>query len=495
MPSTVIGFSGEVMASRNGLRPLSLALATALVTSGCAPVQMHSAMKAIGKPAEAEGFAAVRQNPLSAAAHYATAMGFLTGKTVTRGDLEMALSGFQTAARLAPDLWEPLAGAAFASYQLGNVRAAMNLMAQAIELRGEPGPMAVPMALLAYRAGEPEFARAAFSHVDHAAQLDVAGLNFLDAAFAGSGWRPLATLPSSPSQSVAPSTDPASGSAPSETSAGGGAGVVIEAYLIRETRSAAGNRGLNLLDGLSVQFGGTLLNYSYDLAGGSADTRTGNFTITAPAINYSLNLASNSKSHVTLEASPLVLAREGHKSKFAEGGSVLIVPLSDRSQPIERDVGVTLEVTPQRIGATDVDLDVVLEMSNITGRSSVNVGRGASVLETDKTHVEVSAKLPYGKAIVVGSGDSLNRRSTDNRSVTPIALPGLSARGTSVDRREVLVVLTVRSPVTQGALERTPDEWSRKLFGSGLLPVTQYGRRPSEAPAPALNMLLPAKLN
>jgi hypothetical protein len=470
------------MALRFIQRPLGLVILVALASSGCAPVHMQGAMKNVGRTAEADSFASVRNSPLSAAAHYATAMGFLNGPSVTRGDLEMALSGFQTAARLAPDLWEPLAGAALTSYQLGNVREAMNQMAQAVERRGEAGPMAVPLALLAYRAGEPEFARAALQSADRTGDVDMAGLSFLDAAFAGTGWRPVSPSPASPS-------------AAADAAADGGPGVVIEAYLIRETRTSSGNRGLNLLDGLSVQFGGTLLNYNYDLAGDSADTKSGNLTITAPAINYSLNLASASQSHVTLEASPVVLAREGRKSKFAEGGSVLIVPLSDRSQPIERDVGVTLEVTPQRIGATDVDLDVVLEMSNITGRSSVNVGRGASILETDKTHVEVSVKLPYGKAIVVGSGDSLNRRSTNDRSVTPIAIPGLSRRGLSVDRREVLVVLTVRAPNNESNAARSSAEWSQLLFGAALPPPKQYGRRPSEAPAPAFHMLLPSKMN
>lgn len=411
-------------------------------------------------------------------------MSFISGPSVTRGDLEMALSGFQTSARLAPDLWEPLAGAALVSYQLGNVAEALNLMAQAADRRGELGPMAVPLALLAYRAGEPEFARLALSKADRSIHGDPTGLDFLDAAFAGTGWRP-----TSASQ-VYQTPATAAGDAMS-----GGPGAVIEAYVIRETRTSAGNRGLNLLDGLSVQFGGTLLNYNYDFAGATASTRTGNLTITAPAITYSLNLASSNRSHVTLEASPLVLAREGHKSKFSEGGAVLIVPLSDRSQPIERNVGVTLEVTPQRIGATDVDLDVVLEMSNITGQSAVNVGRGANILETDKTLVEVSVKLPYGKAIVVGSGDSLNRRSTNNRSVAPVAVPGLSRRSLSVDRREVLVVLTVRSPDRQNVMTRTPTEWSRTLFGSDLGPMSQYGRRPSEAPAPLISSFLPAKLN
>lgn len=461
--------------------PLALTIAAALTASGCAPATMRGAMHSVGRPAEADGFAAARSNPLSAAAHYETAMSFLTSRPTTRGDLEMALSGFQTAARLAPDLWEPLAGAAIASYQLGNFREAMNLMGQAIERRGSAGPLAMPFALLAYRAGEPELARVALAHADRSASIetDRSSLNFLEAAFSGTSWRPVTV--SEPEPAGAQTSD--------------GQGVVIEAYLIRETRQSGGNRGLNLLDGLSVQFGGTLLNYNYDLSGSGEDARTGSMAVTAPAISYSLNLASNTSSRITLEASPLVLAREGHKSKFLEGGSVLIVPLSDDSQPIERDVGITLEVTPQRVGAVDVDLDVVLEMSNITGQSEINAGRGASLLETDKTHVEVSARVPYGKAIVVGSADSLSRRSNDRRSVTGVALPGLSTREQSVGRRDVLVVLSVRSPGGGVSPTRSAAAWSQVLFGTVLPPIALYGCRPSEAPAPNLQKILPNKLN
>lgn len=464
---------------------LGFVLSVALTASGCAPVHIRDSMRAVGRPVEAGGFTAARGNPLSASAHYATAMSFLEGQPATRGDLEFALSGFRTAARLAPDLWEPLAGAAMASYQLGNVRDAMNLMGQALERRGTAGPLAVPFALLAYRAGEPELARAALAQADRTTnrETDRVGLEFLDAAFAGTSWRP------------APAPQPAIAAATPGTQTGDGQGVIIEAYLIRETRQSSGSRGLNLLDGLSVQFGGTLLNYNYDLSGSSANTRTGNLAITAPAISYSLNLATSARSHVTLEASPLVLAREGHKSKFLEGGSVLIVPLSDDSQPIERDVGVTLEVTPQRVGTADVDLDVVLEMSNITGQSVAAAGRGASLLETDKTHVEVSARVPYGKAIVVGSADSLARRSDSNRSISRMPLPGLSTRGQSVGRRDVLVVLSVRAPDSASSPAQSADSWSQTLFGTPLAPFALYGRRPSETPAPALGLVLPARLN
>lgn len=461
-----------------------------LAATGCAPMHTHGAMKAIGRSSEADGFGSARRNPLSAAAHYATAMSFLRGPSVTRGDLEMAFSGFQTAARLAPDLWEPMAGAALATYQLGNVREAMNFMGQAIERRGEAGSLAVAFALLAFRAGEPELARVAFAQAQRepSGASDLQGQRFLEAAFAGKGWYP------SPDLSSAPATLP-SGTVALATPIDGGRSVVIEAYLIRETRQASSSQGLNVLDGLSIQFGGTLLNYNYDLSAGGQDSRTGNLAITAPAITYSLNLASSDRSLVTLEASPLVLAREGHKSKFLEGGSVLIVPLANNTQHIERDVGITLEVTPKRIGNSDADIDVVLEMSSISGQSVINAGRGAGMLETDKTHVEVSAKVPFGKAIVVGSANSLARRSGNNHSLMPVAVPGLSRRNHSANRRDVLVVLTVRAPEAGVTELRSASEWSQTLFGKPLSVPATYGRRPSETPPPPINGLLPAQLD
>lgn len=464
---------------------LGIATVVALTTSGCMPMHEYSATRSAGSSVEIDSFKSARGNPLSAAAHYSTGMSFLLRKSATRGDLEMALSAFQTAARLAPDLWEPLAGAALAVFELGNAREAMNLMAQAIERRGSVGPLAVPFALLAYRAGEPELARSALAQADRTTnrESDRAGLDFLDSAFAGTGWRPV------------PARQQAEGVQPAGTQTENGQSVVIEAYLIREVRNSDGNRGLNLLDGLSVQFGGTLLNYNYDLSTSGANTQTGGLSITAPAMTYSLNLASSSRSRVTLEASPLVLAREGRKSKFLEGGSVLIVPFSDDSDPIERDVGVSLEVTPQRVGATDVDLDVVLEMSNITGQSVADAGRGAGLLQTDKTSVEVSARVPYGKAIVVGSVDSLARRSNDNRSVSRMQLPGFSRRGQSESRRDVLVVLTVRAPDGTQSSARSADDWSQSLFGVPMAPFSSYGRRPSDTPLPRLESYIPKNIN
>src|SRR3546814_20491687 len=114
--------------------------------------------------------------------------------------------------------------------------------------------------------------------------------------------------------------------------------------------------------------------------------------------------------------------------------SVLIVPLADDSDPVERDIGITLEVTPERIGSDDVDLAVVLELSNITGQSLSSAGRGASLLQTDKTPVEVNARVPFRKPVPVGSTGSLTRRTSATPSLVAMPVPGLSTKGTGAAR-------------------------------------------------------------
>src|SRR3546814_15381841 len=75
-------------------------------------------MELTGLPAVHEGFEAARREPLNARAHIQTSLDLLARGARTRADIELAKSGFQTAARLAPDLWEPMVGAADAHYRL-----------------------------------------------------------------------------------------------------------------------------------------------------------------------------------------------------------------------------------------------------------------------------------------------------------------------------------------------------------------------------------------
>jgi len=451
--------------------PLAVTLLAAGLLGGCVSTSLERAMTMTGAPAEPAGFEVAQREPLNARAHLVTGLGLMGRAGRTRADVEIARSAFATAGRLAPDLWEPMAALAAAHYRLGEYREALAALSEAVERRGSLGDLALPYALLAYRAQEPELARLAFAAAGPEAAMAPEAA-FLRRAFEGGGaWRP---APAQPSRPAAPVPD-------AERN------ILIEAFLIRDSRSANLNQGLNLLDSLALQFEGTLVNYSY---GGDSSGTSGSVAITLPAVTYSLNLASRDLSRVSLEASPVVLARQGKTSKFLEGGSVLIVPLADDSDPVERDVGIVLEVTPERIGAEEVDLAVTLELSNITGQSVNSAGRGASLLQTDKSRVEVSARVPFGKAVLVGSTGSLTRRESRSGSLVSGEAPGLSVRGGGASRREVLALVSVRRAEDEVAPPLDAAALARRLFGVELPAAGAYGARPSDTPDPRIEGLV-----
>ena len=68
--------------------------------AGCASARLDHAMTLVGDPAGPQGFEAVRRDPLNARAHMWTAQGLLAQPGATSGDIELAKSGFRTAARL-----------------------------------------------------------------------------------------------------------------------------------------------------------------------------------------------------------------------------------------------------------------------------------------------------------------------------------------------------------------------------------------------------------
>src|SRR5690606_1265685 len=161
---------------------LLLLLALSALVSSCVRADLGQALQEIGETPVAAGFEEARREPLNARSHMQAARHLLGRANRTQADIQLARSGFQTAARLAPDMWEPKVGLAAAHYRLGEYGEALQAMAEAVELRGDPGPLALPLALLAFRAQEPELARLAFTR---AAQSDSDGAAFLSRAFSG----------------------------------------------------------------------------------------------------------------------------------------------------------------------------------------------------------------------------------------------------------------------------------------------------------------------
>jgi|SRR5690606_28375846 hypothetical protein len=108
-----------------GVGRLILLLTLGGLAGGCVRADLGQALEDVSVASVAEGFEEVRREPLNARAHMDAALRLLCRANRTQADIQLAKSAFQTAARLAPDLWEPMAGLAAAHYRLGEYREAM----------------------------------------------------------------------------------------------------------------------------------------------------------------------------------------------------------------------------------------------------------------------------------------------------------------------------------------------------------------------------------
>src|SRR5690606_15183501 len=461
------------------VRVLPVLLLCALV-AGCASVpRSERGLARLGFSGDrsAELFARIGAEPTNARLHYDNGRYLLDRGR--RGDLEVARVAFANAARLAPDWWQPRFALAITDYRLGSHRQALAGYVDAMGLRGGCDQLCYGLALVAWRAGEFGLAANALAEARRtgapASDAARAAEAFVSAGLAdGQGARPAAE--------VRGRLYPAPLPAEADHAAGN---VSIDAYVIRQSRDSNSHAGINLLNALQLQFGGTLVNtYERDDDGATHATER-NIEVTVPSVSYALNLASLARGSFSIEASPSVVAVPGSTSRFFEGSSVLIVPAGDETEPLERDVGVDLKVTPNEVGDGYVDLTAVLELSNLSANTVGGVN--ATVLQTEKTSAEATARIPFGRAIALGSGATMSVRDADSGTPGLSRIPGVAklfgAEQSSARRSDVLVLITARRGVEPGAAEAPDgDALSQALFGRPAADIARISRLPSQAP-------------
>lgn len=104
--------------------------------------------------------------------------------------------------------------------------------------------------------------------------------------------------------------------------------VIVDVVIISSVEDISTAKGVNLLNGLQLQFGlvgSNALNRVGDLASGtSTSTDTSNIvsTLTIPTITYSLNIANAGTTRNEILARPSLVAIEGQKSEFFSGENI-----------------------------------------------------------------------------------------------------------------------------------------------------------------------------
>lgn len=238
--------------------------------------------------------------------------------------------------------------------------------------------------------------------------------------------------------------------------------VVVDVVLIGTQEDIRDSRGVNLLNGLQLQFGDPLTgamafglsdrNVKDNLNSGSAEgTRTITRSISIPAVTYSLNIANslNADNHVL--AKPSLVAQSGQTSEFFSGTEILAAAVSGGSGDsvsVQKEVGVKLAVTPEVLPDDMIRLHVVAERTFLTDPSNSVVFEFR--LDTTKTNVNSTVTMKFGETLILGG---LSERETSKSSD---GVPGLkdipvlnylfSQRVEREFERSILILLTPRRP-------------------------------------------------
>jgi len=189
--------------------------------------------------------------------------------------------------------------------------------------------------------------------------------------------------------------------------------VVVDVVIIGSTEDIRNKSGLNILNGLAIQFGNTAegvaaFSQSRSIANDNYDTddeeqsRTIVRALTVPAIQYSLNILNSSDSDNRILAKPSLIALSGETSTFFSGVTINGAATSGagNSIEIEREIGVTLSVTPEFLEGDRVMLKVDAERTFLMDPASNVIYEFR--MDTSKTTVNANVVMNIGETLVIG---------------------------------------------------------------------------------------------
>jgi Flp pilus assembly secretin CpaC len=237
--------------------------------------------------------------------------------------------------------------------------------------------------------------------------------------------------------------------------------VIVDVVIIRTEEDNTTSKGVNLLSGLTLQFGGGLVTTSaYGVsdinvipsAGGV--TRTITRAINIPSITYSLNIANAATERNEILARPTLVALAGEQSEFFSGIKIQASAIGGASDTgstvsIEDEIGVRLKVTPEFLEDGRIKLSVEAERTFLATPNTTSITYEFRV-DTSKTNVSANVVMNFGETLILSG---LSEKETERVSTgVPLLqdIPGLqyffSNRTTRDFQKSVLILLTPRPP-------------------------------------------------
>jgi len=239
--------------------------------------------------------------------------------------------------------------------------------------------------------------------------------------------------------------------------------VVVDVVLISTQENARESYGMNLLNGLKLQFGDPLAqtpgwsrawSTSRNLVDATQDevTRTMTRSIRIPAITYSLNIANALNTHDDVIAKPSLVALAGQTSEFFSGTEISAAAVSGGagdSVSIQKEVGVKLAVRPDFLPDGRVRLQVTAQRTFLTDPSTSVVFQYR--LDTTKTVVNANVVMKFGETLILSGLTEKDTASTSDGVPGLRKIPGInllfSQNSSQEYQKSILILLTPRRPM------------------------------------------------
>lgn len=233
--------------------------------------------------------------------------------------------------------------------------------------------------------------------------------------------------------------------------------VMVEVTLLLSQTATTDTVGINLLDGLKLQFSGDNKT-TRNRATGVADTfsRVITSALGVPQITYSLNLFNTHEDFYDVVVRPSLVASLGQQSEFFIGRNLSVSVSGINAGALQTiDVGTSVKLTPLEISPERTKFRVDTVRSFFVPTSS---GTFAQSVTTFKQTVGATAEVDFGKTLILsGLYEAVNVGWTSKVPVLgdiPIGNLLFNERSKTQNRDAAIVLVTPRLTGTLGTDSR-----------------------------------------
>jgi Flp pilus assembly protein TadD len=255
--------------------------------------------------------------------------------------------------------------------------------------------------------------------------------------------------------------------------------VIVDVVILRTEENITSNKGVNLLNGLRIQFGvATGGGFVYQnnrsdngkVTGGSTTKISKSFAINNSNPNYSLNIANANTSRNEILARPTIIALSGQESNFFSGNAITATAVgssgSGATLTIEKEIGIKLAVTPTFLPDGRVRLKVSAERTFLSTPNDTGISFDIRV-DTTKTKVDANVVMDFNESLILsGLSEKETERNRDGVpgfQDLPIIQYFLSNKSTRDFQKSVMIILTPRLPAFIHRSEQQKKDADKKL--------------------------------